>query len=257
MTLLRFVDLALPLMFLSLLLMVELGRRAGIWHRRRTGDQATGVGAVEGAMFGLLGLMLAFTFSGAASRHDWRRDLVVEEANNVGTAWLRIDLVPADRQPPLREAFRAYLGHRIAGYQAIPDTSAALREFAAASALQAEIWRLALEATAEPAPGSSRMLLVPALNAMFDIATTRTMAARSHMPDAIFALLVVLALVGGLVGGYAMSANPTRSWLHITGFAVALALTVAVIIDLEFPRIGLIRLDQYDRVLMDLRASMR
>lgn len=63
-----FVNLSLPGMLVAVLLMVELGRRTGHWHRRNTGEQATGIGAIEGAVFGLLGLILAFTFSGASAR---------------------------------------------------------------------------------------------------------------------------------------------------------------------------------------------
>ncbi|HEX9164621.1 MAG TPA: hypothetical protein VF862_01825 [Gemmatimonadales bacterium] len=252
----RALELTLPGMLLAILLMVELGRRAGIRHRQRTGEPAAGVGAIEGAVFGLLGLILAFTFSGAAARYDSRRDMVTEEANDIGTAWFRVDLVPEAQQPALRQAFRDYLDHRIAAYQAMPDTTAMLREIKKSEALQAEIWRQAVAATSDPALAASKMLLLPALNAMIDITTTRTMAARSHMPEFIYLLLVVLALVGGLVGGYAMSVSPKRSLVHSIGFALVLSLTIYVILDLEFPRKGLIRLDAYDQVLIDLRASM-
>ena len=79
-------------LFLGLLLMMEAGRRLGV--RRLAADPEgarAGIGAVEGAVFALLGLLIAFTFSGAASRFDDRRHLVAEEANAIGTAWLRID----------------------------------------------------------------------------------------------------------------------------------------------------------------------
>jgi len=65
-----------------------------------------GAGAVEGSVFGLLGLLIAFTFSGAAFRFDARRQLAVEETNAIGTAYLRLDLLPADKQPALRDSFR-------------------------------------------------------------------------------------------------------------------------------------------------------
>jgi len=66
----------------------------------------SGSGAIEGAVFGLMGLLIAFTFFGAAARFDTRRAMVIEEANNIGTAWLRLDLLPVSAQPPLREKFR-------------------------------------------------------------------------------------------------------------------------------------------------------
>lgn len=84
------------IVFASILLAMEIGRRAGSWTRKRDPAGATsGTGAVEAAVFGLMGLMIAFTFSGAASRFDSRRQLIVEEANKIGTAYLRIELLPA------------------------------------------------------------------------------------------------------------------------------------------------------------------
>jgi hypothetical protein len=100
------------------------------------------------------------------------------------------------------------------------------------------------------------MLLLPALNAMIDITTTRTMATQMHPPTIIFVMLFGLALASAMLAGYAMAGAKTRSWLHMLGFAVALAVSVYVILDLEFPRLGLIRVDPFDQALVDLRKSM-
>lgn len=99
------------------------------------------------------------------------------------------------------------------------------------------------------------MLLVPALNAMFDISTTRLVATWSHPPLIIFALLFVLALFAALLSGYETAGNADRSWLHSMFFALAVAISVAVILDVEHPRQGLIRVDRVDQVLVDLRRS--
>jgi len=101
------------------------------------------------------------------------------------------------------------------------------------------------------------MILLPALNQMFDIASTRTAALQMHPPDAIFILLAVLALASALLAGFAMAGRHARSWLHILGFALIMAATVFFILDLEFPRRGLIRVDRFDQILIDLRQSMR
>ena len=97
---------------------------------------------------------------------------------------------------------------------------------------------------------------LPALNEMFDITTTRTVAVRNHPPLAIFILLGACCLVGSLLVGYTVAENKTRRGLHTLGFAFIMALAVYVIIDLEYPRLGLIRIDAADQVLIDLRASM-
>jgi hypothetical protein len=92
---------------------------------------------------------------------------------------------------------------------------------------------------------------------MFDIATTRTASTQMHPPVVIFGLLAVLALACALLAGFSMGADPTRSWLHVVGFAAILALTIYVTVDLEFPRLGLIRIDYFDELLAEVRAAMR
>ena len=101
------------------------------------------------------------------------------------------------------------------------------------------------------------MLLLPALNQMIDITTTRTMAARTHPPTIVFFMLGLLMLLGSLLAGVPMAGGKTRSWVHILGFAAILAITFFVIIDLEYPRLGLIRVNDFDQVLVELRQTMK
>jgi hypothetical protein len=242
----------------GMLVFQELGRRAALrWMAQQGTTPPPGTGAVDGASFALLGLLLAFTFSGAASRFDVRRQQIVQEANDIGTAWLRLDLLPADSQPALRELFRQYLDSRLAAYQKLPDLVAARQELARANALQTQIWtraRTAANATGQVPPPT---LLLPALNAMFDIATTRTMAAQMHQPPLIFALLFILGLGCAALVGFDMADRRGRSWIHLFGFAAVVAVCTYVIIDLEYPRLGLIHLDSMDQALVTLRASMQ
>jgi hypothetical protein len=105
-------------------------------------------------------------------------------------------------------------------------------------------------------PDTARLLL-PALNEMIDITTTRTMAARIHPPKIVFRLLFILALVCSLLAGFGMAGSKQRSWLNILAFAAITVITAYVILDIEYPRIGLIRMDAYDQVLMDLREDLK
>src|SRR5262245_1505985 len=105
-------------LFLGMLLFLEIGRRVGIRRRKEDAEAGgEGVGALDGAVFALLGLLIAFSFSGASSRFDTRRELIVEETNDIGTAYLRLDLLPTHLQPALRESFRRYLDARLEVYQ--------------------------------------------------------------------------------------------------------------------------------------------
>ncbi len=256
MDIIRIVVLFAGGLFLGLLLFQEAGRRLGVRRLAAEPEGArAGLGAVEGAVFALMGLLVAFSFSGAATRFDARRHLIVEEANAVGTAYLRLDLLPADAQPKMRDLFRRYMDERLDVYRNVPDIAAAKEALARSIALQGEIWNGAVDASrAEP---QARMLLMPALNAMFDIAAARTAAIQMHPPTVIFAMLGLVALACALLAGHSMAGLKKRSLLHSLGFAIILTLTVYVILDLEYPRVGLIRVDPMDKVLADVRQSMK
>jgi hypothetical protein len=244
------------LLFVAMLVLVEAGIRAGARRLARDPESAhAGVGAVDGAVFALLGLLVAFTFSGAASRFDERRQLVTREANAIGTAWLRIDVLPPSTQPPLRDLFRRYLDSRIVTYRELRDLAKAKRDLERSAALQREIWKQAVAAASQaPTPVSSQLL--PALNEMFDIVTTRTMAVQMHPPTTVFVMLAGMAMISAFMAGYGMARAKGRNWFHIVGFAAVIALTFYVILDIEHPRLGLIRADAVDAVLEDLRRSM-
>jgi hypothetical protein len=236
--------------------MIGFGRRIGARRLAEEGESsAKGVGAVESAVFALFGLVLAFLFSGALARFDARRSLVVEEANDIGTAWLRVDLLPKDVQPHMRDLFRGYLDSRIATYQKLPDLDAALREITRSGDFQKQIWNLAVDSSPNAGAPPATMLLLPALNAMFDITTTRTEAVKVHPPAVIFVMLGVLSLACSLFAGYDMANRVKCHSLHTFAFALVVSITVYVIIDLEFPRLGLIRMTDSDELLVSLRKS--
>jgi len=245
-------------LFLGMLLFLEIGRRAGLRRvKEDSGTAGEGVGAVDGAVFALLGLLIAFTFSGASSRFDARRQLIVEETNDIGTAYLRLDLLPADLQPALRESFRRYLDARLEVYRKLPDIAAAKESLAKANELQGKIWRQAVVASqSQGAPPAAPILLLPALNTMIDITTTRTMATQMHPPVVVFVMLFGLALAASLMAGFGMTGAKMRSWFHMLGFALVMAIAVYVILDIEYPRLGLIRVDAFDQALIDLREGM-
>lgn len=241
----------------GILIFLEIGRRMGIRRMAEDPEGAkTGTGAVEGAVFGLMGLLIAFTFSGAAARFESRRQLVTEEANDIGTAWLRLDLLPTAAQPALRDQFRRYVDMRLEVYRKMPDIDAAMATLASCQSLQGEIWTQAVAASRE-GQASAAMLFLPALNQMFDIVTTRTMAAKMHQPMIIFVMLIVLTLIGSLFAGYSMAAAKRRNWVHLLGFAFIMAASIYIIVDLEYPRLGLIQVHASDQVLVELRQSMK
>jgi hypothetical protein len=245
-------------LFFAMLVLLEIGRRIG--SRRMAIDPEgvrAGVGAVEGAVFALLGLLIAFTFSSAASRFDARRQLIVDEANAIGTAYLRLDLLNGQSKEQLRQDFRRYLETRIQAYQKLPDKKAAQQTWDNASSMLRDIWDRAVSVCHGEGSQPATMLVLPALNQMIDITATRAMAKKTHPPAIIFGMLCVLALLSALIAGYGMARGKTRSWMHIIGFAAIMAVTLYVILDLEYPRLGVIRVDSGDEVMLELIQSMR
>ncbi len=245
-------------LFVCLLACLELGYRIGRNSYRRNEQLAyEGTGTLEGALFALLGLLLGFSFAGATSRLDSRHQLIIREANAISTAYLRLDLLPANEQPAIRHLFREYLDARVQAYENFANRESSGQAFARSSEIQRQIWSQALSASqADPTRESTR-LLIPALNDMIDVTTARAVALDIHLPAFMFYLLICIALLTALLAGYAMSKRQRRSWLHILIYSIIITATIYAIFDFDNPRYGLIKADAADKALLQLRDSIR
>jgi hypothetical protein len=235
------------LLFPAMILLLELGRRL-----RRRGATSEGSNAIEGAIFGLFGLLLAFTFSGAISRYDNHRLLLTEEVNDIGTAYLRLDLLPPQIQPELRQLFHDYTNSRLGLFNGVGDevTPESLR-------LQGTIWQRATGAsTSQGAAPDAAKLLLPAIGDMIDITSRRQNAFNMHPPPVVYWLLFAFSGGSALMAGYSMKPGG-RDWVYSVALALAVTLTVYTILDVEYPRLGLIHLRDRDRALISLRDSMK
>lgn len=245
-------------LFLGMVAFSEAGRRLKIARLALDPEGVPrAVGLAEGAIFALLGLVIAFTFTGAVTRFQDRRGLVTDEANAIGTAYLRLDLLSPDVQPEMRDLFRQYMDLRLSTYLTAQKDAAALAKLAETEVVQEEIWTKAItrsiESGAHPDAGK---LLLPALNDMFDIRTIRVTSTQNHPPQIVFILLVGLSLTSAFLVGYGISNDKDHAWLHTAVMAFILALAFYAIVDIEYPRLGFIRIDSADQVLTDLRESM-
>ena len=238
--------LACALLFGLLLMTIYAGRLAGL-KRAVHADNSSGTGAINGAVFALLGLILAFSFSGAAGRFEHRRDLIVAETNAIGTAYLRVDLLPADAQPAVRDAFRRYIDSRVTVYDQIGNPAGFRAALRRSGALQAEIWTLAVAAGKRPdaAPGSNQVLL-PAINEMIDLTATRAFATMMHPPEVIHIMLIGLATVSGFLAGLGMASGRQLPLVHPISFALIMTSAIYLTIDLEYPRAGFISVDNFE-----------
>jgi hypothetical protein len=244
-------------LFVAILVCLEIGYRIGRHNTEKyAGAAHDGIGVIEAAVFALLGLLLGFSFAGGTSRLDSKRQLVIHEANAIGTAYHFLDELPASEQPEMRRLFREYLDARLAVYENLADQNAVDQALARATGLQQQIWSRAVTASRGDLTQNSARLLLPALTDMMDVSTTRTIAMHTQLPALIFILLTGVALVSGLLAGYAMAKRNRRSWLHLLVYAGVIAITIYAVLDLEFPRFGLIRIDAADQAIRQLRDSI-
>lgn len=231
----------------------------GAWlarRRRSVGQAAEGLASIEAALFGLLGLMLAFTFAAAASRADLRRDRTVEAANAISTAISRADLYPAVERAGFRDEFREYVDARIAFQRAGLQSAALEQAVGRTIAAERRLWRRVTRLAADPRHSTRTLLMVPALNQMFDAATSRLAAHRSRVPDLVLWVLFVLANASAYASGYGTaSRGQPVLWAHAV-LALLTGLVVFAVLDLDRPNRGLVRLTTEHRMLEDVRARL-
>ena len=252
------VIIAATVIFVGMLAFQEIGWRYGrVPHVAAAHAKREGAGLMDNAVFGLLGLMIGFTFNGSTSRFDHRRQLIGKEVNAIGTAWQRIDALPSHLQDSVRVPFRRYVDALVASYGRSGSTSDWLRETPDLARFQAETWSRAVQACVTKEGDVARMLLLPGLNDMFGAVEEERFARRIHPPMFIFIILALTAMTSAFLAGFAISTGDDRDWVHRIGVAVVISLAVYVILEMEFPRLGLIRVNGADQALVDLRATMK
>lgn len=210
-------------------------------------------GVLQGAMLGLVGLILAFGLSLALSRYEDRRAAIVEEANAIGTTYLRAQTLAEPARSESLRLLRTYTDSAVRLSEYEPGSSREDSVIAEEDRLQRELWSLAARSL-EDAPGASApRLYVQSLNEMIDAQTTRVAALNNHVPDAVLALEVIGAAIAlGLLGAYLTLVGRGVAGVMIAAGLVALLLLVTA--DLDRPTRGLIEIP--DTVLTEELESM-
>ncbi len=245
--------LALILM-LGMIACFAVGNRVKAYQvRKHFKFLAEGFTAVEGSLLGLLALFLSFTFGIANSRYETRYQVMVKEANNISTSYLRSDLFPDSVRDVFRQQIKQYLDRRIDLYDAGSDpvkTAAAQQTSSAQSHL---IWYFcSVQAhSTDASVRTAAYSMVTALNDMMDSVTERQASRDNVIPSAILVQLLILCLAAGFMVGYERTGK--MDWVMVTGFSGMIALAVFAILDLDQPHSGLITLDHAESNFLHLR----
>lgn len=244
-----------PVWLLGLVFFTGLlvAREIGYYLRRRfagTDKDKDSEAFAMTSVLGLLALLIGFTFSIALSRYESRRELVVKEANAIGTTWLRMQLLDAGDRARMEALLRRYVDARVAfGTAKGPD--AELAQYQRTVALQNELWAtlMAVVAPFRDTPRASS--LISTTNESIDLAAERYAARQSHIPFRIMRMLVLFAWLGaGLVGYERGRQRKTTTLL----FAL-LALAATLVIDLDRPSTGQVNVPQ--EPMLDLQRSIQ
>jgi hypothetical protein len=232
------------------------GRRIGARVRARSWAEEVVPGSehismLQGALLALLGLLLGFSFSAASARFAERQQLVVREANAIGTAFLRLDLVQPENRAPLQALLRSYAQSRLQLATTSPERVGEWNT--ALETTQRQIWAAAVPAV-QASPDTIRPVLDP-LNEVFDLHAERKAASERHLPTEVLVVLALSAFTTLFVIGFGTTLTNDRFPIFSIALALLIALALWATIDLDYPRRGFIRLDP--QPVIDLAASMQ
>jgi len=245
---------AWQLMLIILVLMIVC-TLIGMYVGKRRAKESKLDSTILGSLFGLLGLLLAFSFSLATSFLGIRREIIIDESNNIGTAILRSDLYSEGERKLFRADFKQYIEARI-DYFAYKDVKTVLEAQDRSVKIQQALWIRASSLSRDSGNYVASMQMIPALNSVIDISNKRYYIDSVHLPEPIIYLLVIMACACAFFVGYTISGKERFDWLLIPGFCLLTSMIVFLIFDIDRPRRGLITLDKINKSIVDLRKMI-
>jgi len=250
-----FTDYSLPLIFVASLVAIfvatEIGRQLGLLASRR---QRENISTIEGAILGLLALLIAFTFSMALSLFEMRRDALLNEANAIGTTALRARLLPTPYNTECLKLLREYIQIRLDIARSTPPPPEATAAIARSNALQEALWQQVKAVAAKDNAMVPTGLFIQSLNEMIDDQEKRLTAVANRVPNIILMALYGVAIFAGAISGYGSGLEVQRARLPIYAMAVLVAAMILLIQDLDRPSAGFIKVSQ--QPMLDTAASI-
>lgn len=232
------------------LLSIELGWRLGDYRRRQNEEENSApISAPVGATLGLLAFLLAFTFGMAGSRYDTRKQIVLQEANAIGTTYLRTDFLPEKLGDEARNLLRKYTVLRSGGAASYMSPEG----MAKSAALQDQLWVIANSAQ-QNSNTVSTGLFIQSLNDLIDLDAIRITANRNRIPDTIWLMLGIVTIFSMAAIGYEFGLTGVRSWAVMILLGIVFTTVIMLIADLDRPQAGLVQVSQ--QPLLELLARI-
>jgi uncharacterized membrane protein (Fun14 family) len=250
-------ELVIALVVIGLLLLtIEVGYRMGDKVPAGLPDSAKSpVLAISGALFGLLALLLGFTFSMSLNRFEQRKHLVLQESNAIGTAYLRSGLLSEPDGPSIAGLLRSYVDARLDFYNLREDPAQFKSVIDRTEKLQDQLWSDAVKVVKKDDRPLTTGLFIQALNEVIDLHAARVAAMENHVPESVLLLLFIVALMSALVVGYGCGLAKRRHLFSTSIMILLIGLVIIVIMDLDRPNRGLIRVGQES--MIRLQNSMK
>lgn len=240
---------------LFLILCAEIAVRCGkAVHRKNPEKARDSDNPVLGAVLGLLGLLLGFSFAMAVGRHEDRRSLAIEEANAIGTTWLRADFLPDPYKAEAKDLLVCYTAIRLEKNAYSKGQEHVLDLIKKSEDIQTRLWAIAASAVKEN-PGPVTVSFVTTLNDTIDMQSKRIAARRNHVPGAVWLLLLIVSGAGAWFGAHAAGLRNNRSHAIQFFFPILIAVVITLISDMDRPDKGLVGVSQ--EPLKDLFESIR
>ena len=232
-------------LFAALLGAWAIGRSLGQRVRAAIDETAKSqASALQSAILGLLALLLAFTLSMAISRYEARKQVIVDEANAIGTTYLRAKLLPSPYAAEAVNLLQQYVGIQVNLYNAGYDPARLQAVSEQTTQLQRQLWSVATTVSTQDNRSVPAGLFVQTLNDTIDFDAKRNAAFQNRVPGVVIWLLFGVAVAAVGMVGYNDGLGSQRHFMGAVLIIILLVVIIWVTIDLDLPQYGLIRVNQ-------------
>jgi hypothetical protein len=243
-------------LFVSILIFYLLGVKISNYKKRHNPEsKSEGIGPLEGALLGLLSLLLSFTFGMSASRYDARRSLIVQESNDIGSVISLCDMYPDSIRTLFRENLKEYVDTRISYYNTT-KSEVMNNSVIKSQQISSKLWKSIVILSRQKPDFTRDNQMITAFCKMTDMVTSRDASRLAKVPELIVFLLIILTIIGAFIVGYGKKTKK-NDWIIIALYSIMTVLTIYTILDLDRPKRGTIRTNIPHEKIIELRNAFQ